>query len=116
MSMVEASPRIALKTILFLTDFSQPSEAALPFAAAIARRYRAKVYSLSVFTPAPYVYTTPELTATAIEAEEENAKAEMRRVEAAFAGLSHETIVERGIGVWPAVQQAMREHAIDLVV
>ena len=40
----------------------------------------------------------------------------MRRVEAAFAGLSHETIVERGIGVWPAVQQAMKDHSIDLIV
>lgn len=116
MSVVELSSRIALKNILFLTDFSEPSEAAQPFAVAIARGYRAKVYTLNAFMPAPNVYTTPELSAAAIEVEEENAKVEMRRVEAAFAGLAHEAILERGIGVWPAVQQAMREHAIDLVV
>ena len=116
MSVVELTSRIALKNILFLTDFSEPSEAALPFAVAIARGYRAKVYTLNAFMPAPYVYTTPELSAAAIEVEEENAKVGMRRVEAAFAGLPHESILERGIGVWPAVQQAMREHAIDLVV
>ncbi|MGA8145526.1 MAG: universal stress protein [Candidatus Acidiferrales bacterium] len=116
MTIVQSSSRIALKSILFLTDFSEPSEAALPFAAAIARGYGAKVYALNVFMPAPYIYTTPELSAAAIEAEEENAKVEMRRVEASFAGLPHELIVERGIGVWHAVQQVMREHAIDLVV
>src|SRR5271156_1133237 len=116
MNRVESSPQIALKTILFSTDFSEPSEAALPFAAAIARRYRAKIYALNVIVPAPYMYTTPELSAAAIEAEEENSKAEMRRVEAAFAGLSHESIVERGIGVWRAVQRVIAEHAVDLVV
>jgi nucleotide-binding universal stress UspA family protein len=116
MPTVESSSGISLKNILFLTDFSEPSEAALPFAAAIARGYGARVYALNVFMPAPYVFTTPKLSAAAIEAEEENAKAEMRRVEAAFAGLSHETIVEQGIGVWPAVQQATRDHNIDLIV
>lgn len=116
MPTVKSSLRISLKNILFLTDFSEPSEAALPFAAAVARGYGAKVYALHVFMPAPYVYTTPELGAAAIEAEEENAKAEMRRVESAFAGLPHETIVERGIGVWSAVQQAMKDHSIDLIV
>jgi nucleotide-binding universal stress UspA family protein len=112
----ESTSKIALKNILFLTDFSEPSEAALPFAVTIARGYGAKVYTLNAFMPAPYAYTTPELSAAAMEAQEENAKAEMHRVEASFAGLPHESIIERGIGVWPAVQQATREHAIDLVV
>src|ERR1700758_1648347 len=116
MNVVELSSRIALKNILFLTDFSEPSEAALPFAVAIARGYGAKVYTLNAFMPAPYAYTTSELSAAAMEVQEENAKAEMHRVEASFAGLPHESIIERGIGVWPAVQQATREHAIDLVV
>jgi nucleotide-binding universal stress UspA family protein len=40
----------------------------------------------------------------------------MRRVESQLAGLSHETIVERGSGVWPAVQQAIKDHSIDLLV
>ena len=37
MGITDASTRITLKNILYLTDFSEPSEAALPFAAAIAR-------------------------------------------------------------------------------
>jgi hypothetical protein len=39
--LVEAKLRIAPKNILFPTDFSQWSAAALPYAAAIARKYDA---------------------------------------------------------------------------
>lgn len=117
MTKVESSPQIiAVKKVLFLTDFSEPSEAALPFVTTIARGYGAKVYALHIFMPAPYVYTTPELTIAAIEAEEESAKLAMVRVESELAGLSHETIVERGVSIWDTVGQAIREHAIDLVV
>lgn len=116
MASVESRTGISLKNILFLTDFSGPSEAALPFAASIARGYQARIYTLHVFAPAPYVYTTPELTAAAIEAEEEAAKASMQRVESQLAGVWNESIVERGIEVWKGVEQAIKEHNIDLVV
>jgi nucleotide-binding universal stress UspA family protein len=114
--MVETDAQVSLKNILFLTDFSGPSEVALPFAATMARRYGARVYSLHVFEPAPLVYTTPELTIGAIEASEENAQAAMLRVESQFAGMPHEAIMERGIGVWDAVQQAIQDHTIDLII
>lgn len=116
MTIAASSSKISLKNILFLTDFSEPSKAALPFAAGIARKYGAKVYALNIFMLAPYVYTTPELTAAAIEAEEENAKLAMGRIQASLAGLENEMIVERGIDIWPAVEREIREHAIDLVV
>lgn len=112
----EVNTRITLKNILYLTDFSEPSEAALPFANAIARAYGASVYALHVLMPAPYVYTTPELTAAAITGLEEGANAEMQRVESEFSGLPHETIVERGFAVWPTLERTIKEHAIDLVV
>jgi nucleotide-binding universal stress UspA family protein len=116
MASVEVSTRLTLKNILYLTDFSEPSEAALSFVTAIGRGYGARVYALHVLTPAPYIYTTPKLTAVAIEATEEKTQAEMQRVESQLAGLQHETLVERGIGIWPAVEQAIKHHNIDLVV
>ena len=116
MAILKSNSQISMKNILFLTDFSEPSEAALPFAANIARRFDSRVYALHVFTPAMYSYTTPELTVAAIEAEEENTKADMLRVESQLAGLPHETMVERGLGVWEAVQQAIRDFKIDMVV
>lgn len=116
MATVEPSTRISLKNILYLTDFSEPSEAALPFAAAIAREYGAMVRALHVLTPAPYVYTTPELTAAAIEGQEEGAQTEMRKVESQLTGLPHETILERGIAVWPTLERAIKDYHIDLIV
>jgi nucleotide-binding universal stress UspA family protein len=108
--------RVHLKKVLFLTDFSEPSEAALPFAAAVAREYGAKVYALHVMTPTPYVYTTPETTVATMEAQEEVAHAEMQRADAQLAGLVHETIVENDLGVWPAVERATKQLGIDMIV
>ncbi len=105
-----------LKNILYLTDFSEPSEAALPFAITLGRGYGAKVHALHVLLPAPHVYMTPGLTAVAIEAEEENAQSEMQNVESRLAGLEHKTLVERGIEVWPAARRAIEDDDVDLIV
>ena len=106
------------RNILFLTDFSGPSQAALSFAIMVGREYGAKVHALHILlpTPYPYAYSAPHFTAAALEAEEENAQAEMQKVESQMAGLEHETNVSRGINVWPGVEQAIRDCAIDLIV
>jgi len=109
---------IKLRNILYLTDFSGPSEAALSFAIMLGRECGAKVHALHILlpTPYPYAYAAPGFTAAALEAEEENARAEMQKVESQLALLEHETNVERGINVWPGVEQAIRDGAIDLIV
>lgn len=112
----EAGARVTLNNILYLTDFSEPSEAALPFATAIAREYGAKVYAFHVLIPAAYLYTTPEVTAAGIEAQEEVCLQEMKRVEAQLVGVPHEMVVERGTGIWPALEQAIKDYDIDLIV
>jgi nucleotide-binding universal stress UspA family protein len=116
MGATETKAPVRVKNILYLTDFSEPSEAALPFATTLGRGYGAKVHALHVLLPAPYVYMTPGLTAVAIEAAEENARTEMQRVESQLAGLVHRTFVERGVEVWPAVRRAIEDDDIDLVV
>jgi nucleotide-binding universal stress UspA family protein len=107
---------VKFKNVLYLTDFSQPSEAAFPFAAMVARGYGAKLYAFNVLIPAPYVYTAPDLTELAIEAEEEVARSEMKKIDSQLAGLAHETAVERSPSVWEPVERAIREQNIDLVV
>jgi len=107
---------ISLKNILYLTDFSGPSEAALPFAIAIARGYGATVYGLHVLMPPPYVHAAPPLTAASLEAEEESANNAMQRLQSQLAGLAYETTMERGVPVWAAVERAIRDHHIDLIV
>lgn len=116
MAGVEIGARVVLKNILYLTDFSEPSEAALPFAASIAREYGAKVHAYHVLIPATYAYTTPELTAAAMEGQEDAALANMQRVGAYLGSLPHESIVERGTGIWPSLEEAIKDYAIDLIV
>ncbi|MFZ0213015.1 MAG: universal stress protein [Candidatus Acidiferrales bacterium] len=116
MTTLEAGTRISLKNILFLTDFSEPSEAALPFAIGIARAYGAKTFALHVLRPDPLLYTTPASVAVAQEAQEETAKAEMQRIEAHLADVPHETMMEWGIGVWPTIERAIKDKNIDFLV
>ncbi len=108
--------RVELKNILFLTDFSEPSEAALPFAISLARANDAKVFVLHVLRPDPLLYTTPEAAVRAQETQEETAKLEMQRIEAHLAGLPHETNMEWGTGVWHVIERTIRENKIDLLV
>jgi nucleotide-binding universal stress UspA family protein len=107
---------IQLKSILYPTDFSEPSELALPFAVALARRYGATVQALNVLTPHPFASTTPELTGMALDAERELAFASMRQLESQLAGLQHHTVVERAFNVWDGVNQAIRDYSVDLIV
>jgi nucleotide-binding universal stress UspA family protein len=116
MKTAEAGTRIAVKNILYLADFSEPSEAALPFAAAIAREFGATIHALHVLIPTPAVYTVPDAAASILEAEEETAQAGMARVDAQLTGVPHVTSVVRGVGVWPVFEQQIVESKADLIV
>jgi nucleotide-binding universal stress UspA family protein len=116
MKTAEIGARVMLKNILYLTDFSEPAERALPYVAALAREHGAKVITLHVIQPFAYANVTPESTVAVLQAQEEQAADEMRVVEAALHGLPHESIVERELGVWPALERVTRAYKIDLIV
>jgi nucleotide-binding universal stress UspA family protein len=116
MKAVQVGSRVALKNIRFLTDFSEPSERALPFALAMAREFGAKLHALHVMIPQPYTYTTPELMDLAIKTQEECAENSMQQVDAQMAGLVHRIGIMRGTGVWPSVAEAVNESSADMLV
>lgn len=116
MKAIATGTRIAVKNILFLTDFSEPSEVAIPFAIAIAREYDAKVHALHVMTPAPLAYAIAESTAAVIDGLEEGAQAEMQRVDSQFVGVAHETMIVRGESVWSSVEKILSDRGIDLLI
>jgi nucleotide-binding universal stress UspA family protein len=116
MTTLQATKRIALKNILFLTDFSESSAIAVPFAMGIARTYGSVVHALHVLVPSAYTYMTPEVAATLLDQEEDRARAEMQRVEAQFSGLPSEVLIERGAAVWPVLSEVLKEREIDLIV
>lgn len=116
MGEVKANTLVTFRNILFLTDFSEPSEAALPFATAVARTYGSKIFAMHVLRPDPLLYSTPATVGLVDELQEDGAKAEMESVESHLAGLPHETIIERGVEVWRSVEQALKSYQIDLIV
>src|SRR5690348_10920243 len=70
MKMLEEMPTpsvVRLKNLLFATDFSAASRAALPFVTALARRYNAKLYLAHVLMPESYPLLPPEAMADAFE-------------------------------------------------
>jgi nucleotide-binding universal stress UspA family protein len=116
MSAIETGVRLTLKNILLLTDFSEPSELAVPFATAIAREYESKLYAMHVLTPVPLAYASPESVAAAIEGFEEGAQAGMQRLDAELVGVPHDVMLVRGESVWPPVEKALGEYEIELVI
>ncbi len=59
MKALEIEPQVTLKNILFATDFEVSAGRALPFAAALADRYGAKLYAAHVIPPEAYAYASP---------------------------------------------------------
>jgi nucleotide-binding universal stress UspA family protein len=123
MGMLDTGAQIKLKNILFLTDFSQASEAALPFALSVATAYHSGICALHVITPVVYsthssgsMYATPDLAADAAAAAEETAHQEMRRLDSQMAGLQHDSVTVRDVAVWPAVERVLQEREFDLMV
>jgi nucleotide-binding universal stress UspA family protein len=116
MELKSATTRIALRRILFLTDFSRPSEGALPFVMSIARNYGSVVNALHVLTPPRTEYATPELGDAAVAVNEDLSQAEMEKLDSQLVGIPHETNVEWGAAIWPVVEREIKSNQIDLIV
>lgn len=109
-SMTAIQNIVQLKHIVYLTDFSRPSEAALPFAMGTARSHGSTVHVVHVLTSP--LESDPE----ALKADREIAEAEMNQVEARLTGVIHDTSVIQALDLWSGFEQAIAQHGIDLVV
>jgi nucleotide-binding universal stress UspA family protein len=108
--------RVKLSNILYLTDFSEASDAAVSFAAAIAREFGSKIYALHILLPDPYASLTPECVGVVHEGMVQAANAKMQQLGARLVDLRHETLVEPDIAVWPTLRRIMTDNHIDLIV
>ena len=110
---------ISLKNILFATDFSEASEAALPYAAAISRRYRSRLHVAHVISPAGYIVPSELAGAVTIEAMHQAAVADAReRMKTLASGLKTtpcHTYVREG-EVWESLSDLVQTHEIDLLI
>jgi nucleotide-binding universal stress UspA family protein len=116
MQTVESGTRIALKNILFATDFSPCSNAALPYAFALARRYGVRLHAAYVKpNDADLLFMSPETWPAVMEEEDKRIKLHIEELEKQIQGLPHEVLTPKG-KVADALARIVEEHEIDLLV
>jgi len=118
MQALQVASRIAINNILLATDFSRTSKAALPYAAALAGWYGAKIFTVHVVPYEPYVVVPTEGPLPIDEDVVWNrAKQELEQFPPAgcFGGVQHEEILRRG-ELWAAISDVIRAKNIDLIV
>jgi nucleotide-binding universal stress UspA family protein len=110
---------ISLKNVLFATDFSEASEAAFPYAAAISRRYDSQLHVAHIVSPASYIIPSQPGDPITLDSIHEAALADVRqRMETLASHLEpfpHHAHVREG-EVWESLSAIVRAHEIDLLV
>jgi nucleotide-binding universal stress UspA family protein len=117
MPVLQTNLRLSLKTILFTTDFSPASEAALPYVQALVRWYGSKVIVAHSVEPAPPPALSMEpapLDMNPYWQHAQNQMTEFLRTNP-LPGIVHETVLEQG-ELWDVLSDLIRRHDIDLVV
>ena len=111
MATVTAPARVAIKNILLATDFSSFSETALPYAAALARRYDSTLFMLNV-VPGIFDVLPADPKQPAAQATEN-----LRRLSGSslLQGIRHQEFVGRG-DTAAALSEFVRQNHIDLIV
>ena len=114
MSTIPVGSRLLLRNLLYLSDFSDASEFAIPYVLNLARKYEARVYALHALMPA--VAPDPDAMIDALESMEETAQTGMQKLEAQLIGVDHSMILSRGESVWSCVRTALRDQNADLLI
>jgi nucleotide-binding universal stress UspA family protein len=114
---IPIAPAIELKKVLYATDFSDASLAALPLVSTIAHKYGSRVFVMNVSTPDPYTVVSPEAVAVLQHKDELKARSKVRDLlkTGDLAGLSTTAIVQSGLPTEELVR-FVREQKIDLAI
>lgn len=117
MTLVDCRTRVAMRNILLATDFSQPSEHALPYALSIARHYDSRVFLVHVIRNDLFQIVPPEDSAGLVGQARSHAESEMAQllVSGRLRGIPHQVVLEQG-DLWAIMDDSIRNHQIDLIV
>jgi nucleotide-binding universal stress UspA family protein len=109
-------PQVSLKNILYATDFSRYSDAALPFALSLAGKYGSRIFAVHIISVLPFPSTPPTQAVRAVAAQAvREARETMERVQARCKEIPHEALIRKG-EIWSELAKIVKEKAIDLVV
>ena len=108
-----------VKNVLFATDFSATSEAALPYATAICRRFGATLHAVHVLSDASLLLMTGGVDyvsmGTLYDDAHNEARQKLEQLAEHFAGVAHRNYVRHG-QVWKNLTGIIQENAVDLIV
>ena len=111
-----AAARVPLKNILYATDFSGHSNAALPYALSIARKYGSKVFAVHVVSLSLFPSSSPTIALQAMAAQAvREAKEAMMKLEPQLEGIPHKTLIRKG-DISKELSRIVDEERIDLIV
>jgi len=109
------SHRVEIKNVLYATDFSEAAEAAMPFAAQIAKSFGAKLFVVHAKTPENYALPATEVWPVAERMLEEKTTELKRTLYNRFPSVETEVLIGEG-GVWGVIESAAKEKKADLIV
>jgi nucleotide-binding universal stress UspA family protein len=116
---LKTTASVSVKNVLFATDFSATSEAALPYATAICRRFGSKLHTVHVLSDAGILMMTGGVDCVSLGTIYDEATTETReklnQISARFESIPHRNYVRHG-QVWGNLAEIAKENEIDLIV
>ena len=113
------SAAISVKNVLYATDFSATSEAALPYATAICRKFGGTLHVAHVISDTSLLLMTGGVDYVSFGALYEDAhtvaKEKVERVTERLGGIPNRSYVRHG-QVWKSLRSIVAENEIDLIV
>lgn len=113
------SSALSVRNVLFATDFSSTSEAALPYATAICHRFRSTLHMVHVLSDAGLLMMTGGVDyvsmGTIFEDALDEAKEKLDEISAHFETIPHRNYVRHGV-VWKNLADIIEQSEIDLIV
>ncbi len=110
---------ISVKNVLFATDFSASSDAALPYATAICRRFGSTLHIAHVISDSSLLLTNGGVDyvsmGTIYEDANTEAKEKLDELSDNFQGIPHRNYVRHG-QVWKSLAPIVEENEVDLIV
>jgi nucleotide-binding universal stress UspA family protein len=109
---------VAIKNVLFATDFSDVSEAALPYVTALSLRYGSTVHVVHVLPDVTLLRPgapDPVMFGSIYEEAHSGAQEKIQQLSGRLRGFPHKTYVRHG-DVLAVLKQVIEEQKIDLLV
>lgn len=117
MPTLQASLRITFNNVLFPTDFTSASDAALLYAQALARNFGSKIFVTHAVTPYPPVFLPMEPVPIELDSMWHDAEQSLTHF-LDLDGLKntlHQGILERG-ELWNVLDDVIHRHSVDLII